>query len=721
MPLQLEKLATFKGRKGPVLLVVADGVGLAPDSDANAVSLAHTPVMDRLLESRLATRLFAHGTWVGLPSDDDMGNSEVGHNALGSGQIINQGAKLVNQAFADQSIYANDRWKEVEKRGNTGHCVHFLGLLSDGNIHSHIDHLLSLISRCDQQGVQQVRIHCLLDGRDVDPRSAPRYLRQLGKILDKINQNPNRAYHIGSAGGRMGITMDRYGADWEMVNKGYDLHVHGIGDGVQDAMQEVERQYAADDNLTDQTLAPFVVVDGNGNPIGKMQDGDAVVLFNFRGDRAIEISQALEQEIFDQFDRKQHPNIFFCGMLEYDGDLKVPQHFLVNPPVIEKTMTEYLCAEGIASFALSETQKFGHVTYFWNGNRSKKVDEALETWVEIASDNIPFDQAPEMKAREITEQTIALLRSGSYRFGRINFANGDMVGHTGNIAATVKGIEAIDQCLGDLIDVVEDLEGIFLFTADHGNADEMYIEKNGERIPRTSHSLNQVPFVIVDNGHSDEYALTSGKSLGLANVAATTLNLLGYRAPPEYQPSMIQFSGEPRSRRSIHQGAVVDLALETVKLPNNEILALEIVRHPGGAVVIAMDHQQRLCLIRQFRHAAGGWIWEFPAGMLEPHEPPEDAAFRELKEETGCTVDHLVSLGSTLSTPGFCTERLYIYLAENVQKGDAQPEAYEMIEVHWLTLEEIIQMAARGEIDDAKTIVALFRLQHYLTGNPPDK
>lgn len=714
--MQLEKLATFNGRKGPILLVVADGIGLAPEGPANAVSLAKTPVLDRLLGSKYSARLKAHGTSVGLPSNEDMGNSEVGHNALGSGQIISQGAKLVNQAFESGSIFTNDSWTQVEQRGKSGATIHLLGLLSDGNVHSHINHLLSLIERCDRRSIKRIRIHCLLDGRDVEPRSAGVYLDRLQQTLDDINQKPGRDYRVASGGGRMVITMDRYQADWNMVKRGYDTHVHGIGNTVVDAKEEVLRQYQADAEITDQTLDPFVIADENGVPVGPMSDGDAAVFFNFRGDRAIEISQAMQEQEFKHFDRGQHPDIFFCGMLEYDGDLHVPGHYLVNPPVIENTMIEYMCAENLCTFAVSETQKFGHVTYFWNGNKSGYLNQELETWIEIPSDNIAFNKAPDMKAREITKETITLLGNGEYRFGRINFANGDMVGHTGDIDATIQAIETVDKCLGELVTAVIEQDGILILTADHGNADEMFVVKDGDQVSRTSHSLNQVPFVIVDSGDDDSYKLRKMDDAGLANVAATVFNLMGYRAPAGYEPSLLEFPDEPRSRRVIHSGAVVNLGLETVRLPNDEILALEIVRHPGGAVVIAMNSEHQVCLIKQFRHAANGWIWEFPAGLLEPFEDPETAASRELKEETGCTAKTLIPLGSTLTTPGFCTERLYLFLARDVVRGAAEPEDYEFIETHWLPLEKVNQMALNGDIDDAKTIVALFRLNQYLEG-----
>ena len=708
--MHLDKLVTFHGREGPLLLVVMDGIGLAPPGPANAVSLARTPALDELLASNYHLPLHAHGTHVGLTDDGEMGNSEVGHNTLGGGRIFAQGAKLVKQAIDDGSIFAGETWGEVEARGMRGGTAHFIGLLSDGNVHSHIEHLFALLERCRQTGVQSVCVHALLDGRDVAPRSALRYLAQLETRLADINRSGEFNYRIASGGGRMAITMDRYQADWPMVKRGFDAHVHGIGRAVGNAADEVQRQYDADPEMTDQHLAPFVIADADGKPCGAMGDGDAVVLFNFRGDRALEISRALEEADFSEFARGAMPEVFFCGMLQYDGDLNVPRHYLVNPPLIERTMGEYLCAEKIKTFAVSETQKFGHVTYFWNGNRSGRFDEALETWVEIPSDDIEFHRAPAMKAVEITDATIALIRSGEYRFGRVNFANGDMVGHSGDLDATVRAVEVVDECVQRLRDVVAQCRGTLIVTADHGNADVMFEEKNGKRVVRTAHTLSPVPFAIADSADDGAYTLADIDNPGLANVAATVFNLLGYRAPDDYSPSLLHFPAEPRSRRAIHRGAVVDLGLETVKLPNGEILALEIVRHAGGAVVVARDDDSRVALLRQFRHAAGGWIWELPAGVLEPGESPLEAAKRELREETGCHAATWQTLGATLPTPGFCTERLHLFFATDLTLQQAEPQPHELIEVHWTPLPEAVEMARRGEIDDAKTIVALFRL-----------
>ena len=709
MSLHLERLATFHGRRGPLLLIIADGIGLAPPGPGNAVALADTPVLDKLLASKMKTELKAHGTAVGLPSDEDMGNSEVGHNALGGGRIFAQGAKLVNHALASGEIYESELWREIARRGQEGRTVHFIGLLSDGNVHSHIDHLLALLARCAEDGVKRARIHVLLDGRDVPERSAPQYLETLEQKLETLRKEYGADYRVASGGGRMVTTMDRYEADWSIVERGWNAHVHGIGRPFPSALAAVETMYAENPEVNDQYLDPFVIVGDDGEPVGRIEDGDAVIFFNFRGDRAIEISRAFEEEEFDAFDRGRVPDVLYCGMLQYDGDLKIPGRYLVAPPVIEHTMSEYLCAEEVPSFAVSETQKFGHVTYFWNGNRSGYIDEKLETYIEIPSDNIEFDRKPAMKAREITAETIELLRSGHYRFGRINFANGDMVGHTGNLQAAIEAVETVDRCTGELIEVVQALDGIVIFTADHGNAEQMFTEKNGVRAPVTSHTLNPVPFVIVDPANDGDYVMAEIGQPGLANVAATVLNLLGYRAPPDYEPSLVEFPREPLRRQLIYPGAIVNLGLETTRLPNGELLALEIVRHPGGAVVVAVDDEERVCLMRQFRHAADGWIWELPAGVLELFEPPVSTAKRELREEAGLEAREWDDLGPIFTSPGFSTEELHLFLARGLTHHAPQREKHEFIEIHWTPLEEAMEMALGGEIEDAKTIIGLCR------------
>ncbi len=712
--MKLEPLVTYPGSQGPVLLIIADGVGSDADTPANAVTCARTPNLDSYHDTAIYTELKAHGTAVGLPSDNDMGNSEVGHNTLGGGRVFDQGAKLVNNAISNGTLFVSEHWNEIISRGISGQTVHFIGLLSDGNVHSHIDHLFALIDACKASEVNTVRLHILLDGRDVGARSALQYVTKTEEHLSRINCEGGFDYRIASGGGRMVVTMDRYQADWKMVKRGYYVHVHGIGKKVRDCADEIRTQYESDTSLTDQTLEPFVVVDKNDQPVGTITDGDAVVLFNFRGDRSIEISQALEYTEFSFFERGDAPDVYFCGMLQYDGDLNIPSKYLINPPLIERTMGEFMCDGKIQSFAISETQKYGHVTYFWNGNRSGYIDEMFETYVEIPSDNVAFNEKPEMKARAITAKSIELLESNEYHFGRINFANADMVGHTGDFDATVTAVETVDACIGELVDCVSRIQGIVIITSDHGNADKMFSEKDSVRQPHTAHTLNPVPFYIIDNRRDDQYRLSDIENPGLANVAATVFNLLGYRAPIDYYPSLIKIDNEPRDRKTLYSGSLVNLGLETALLPNEGLLALEVVRHPGGAVIVALDDKQHVCLLKQFRHAAGGWIWECPAGVLEKYEDNLTAAQRELHEEAGCKAGNWLSLGTIFTSPGFCSERLHIYLAQDLEKGDPHPEQHEFIETHWIDLEEALKMVHDGHIEDAKSIIGLYKAWHAL-------
>ena len=542
MSLHLNKLKSFAGRKGPLLLIIMDGIGIGKPDETNAVWLAKPPNLDQLLKSDLCTQLNAHGTAVGLPSDEDMGNSEVGHNAIGAGRIFDQGARLVNKALKSGEIFKTKVWEKITTRALNGGTVHFIGLLSDGNVHSHIEQLFIMIDKCAELNFPKVKIHALLDGRDVGERTALDYLIPTEEKLKKISKKKSLDYAIASGGGRMKVTMDRYNSDWNIVKRGWEAHVLGRGRMFRSASQAVKTFYEEDPKATDQYLPEFVVIDSTGKPKGTIKDGDAVIFFNFRGDRAIEISRAFTEKDFTEFDRGPLPDIFYAGMMEYDGDAHIPPNFLVQPPAIDRVVTEYLCAERIKSFAVSETQKYGHVTYFWNGNRSGYIDERLEKYVEIPSDRIEFDKAPQMKAKEITDTAIDLLKSGNYKFGRLNFPNGDMVGHTGNMQAAIAAVETVDKYLGELLAVVKELKGIAVVTADHGNADQMFtIDKKGAKSVKTAHSLNPVPFIIDDSLYRGEYRMADIKEKGLSNIAATLLNLLGYEKPEDYDPSLIEF------------------------------------------------------------------------------------------------------------------------------------------------------------------------------------
>lgn len=542
MKLELKKNEKFQGRRGPLLLIIMDGIGIGKQDESNAVYLARTPNLDNLMKSNLKTQLKAHGTAVGLPSDDDMGNSEVGHNAFGAGRVFAQGAKLVNNSIADGSIFKTENWETIIKRGLKGNAIHFIGLLSDGNVHSHIEQLFALINNCVENKIPKVRLHILLDGRDVGEKTALNYIEQTEKLLTKINSNDNFDYRIASGGGRMVTTMDRYNADWNVVKRGWDAHVLGKGRKFKSAREAVETYYKEDEKITDQYLPAFVITDGKDEPVGKILDGDSVIFFNFRGDRAIEISRAFEEKDFKEFDREFLPDVFYAGMMQYDGDLNIPKNYLVKPPAIDRTVSEYLCSAGIKSFAISETQKFGHVTYFWNGNRSGYIDDKLEKYFEIPSDKIEFDKAPKMKAIEVTEKTIELLNSNEFRWGRVNFANGDMVGHTGVMEAAIIAVETVDECIGNLLEEIKKLDGIAIITADHGNADEMFDLKKGVKNVKTAHTLNPVPFIIFDPNFNGEYKMAEIEKPGLTNLANTLLNLLGFQSVEDYDKSLIEFS-----------------------------------------------------------------------------------------------------------------------------------------------------------------------------------
>ena len=544
----LNKLNNPIGVTGPVLTIVMDGVGLAPATEANAVSLAYTPTLDMLMSKYPTVKLKAHGTAVGLPGDDDMGNSEVGHNALGSGQVFAQGAKLVSQSIENGKMFASETWgKIVSNVKDNGSTLHFIGLFSDGNVHSHIDHLKAMIAQAKAEGVSKVRIHILIDGRDVGETSALDYILPFEAYLDELRSD-SFDIKIASGGGRMVITMDRYEANWKMVEMGWKTHVLGEGRQFASAAEAVEA-YRAELKVIDQDLPPFVIAE-NGKPVGTINDGDSVIFYNFRGDRAIEISKAFDDANLDKFDRVRFPKVVYAGMLEYDGDLHIPSNYLVNPPEITNTMGEYLAGAGVSQLAISETQKYGHVTYFWNGNKSGKFDEELETYIEVPSDVVPFEQRPWMKCAEITDKLIECLESGKYACLRVNFPNGDMVGHTGNILATRCSMEALDLQLKRILDVVDKLHGVALITADHGNADEMYecdkkgmpkAGKDGSFKAKTSHTLNPVPFIIYDNYYTDKYTVKADNGeFGLSNVAATAVNFLGYEAPSMWDASVIE-------------------------------------------------------------------------------------------------------------------------------------------------------------------------------------
>ena len=535
----------FGAEKRPIVTIVMDGIGICNREVGNAIKAADTPTLDMLADKYHCFSLKAHGTAVGLPSDDDMGNSEVGHNALGAGQVFAQGAKLVSEAIESGRMFESDSWKEVVSNAKNS-TLHFLGLFSDGNVHSHIDHLKAMVVRAKEEGLSKVRIHILLDGRDVGETSALDYVCPFEEFLASLCDASFDA-KIASGGGRMVITMDRYEANWAMVEKGWKTHV--LGEGRQFASaEEAIKTIREETGLIDQDLLPFVIAE-DGKPVGTIEDGDSVVFFNFRGDRAIEISKTFEAGAdFDEFDRVRVPKVVYAGMLEYDGDAHIPSKYLVSPPEISNTMGEFLVNKGVSQLAISETQKYGHVTYFWNGNRSGKFSEELEEYIEVPSDVVPFEQRPWMKCAEITDILIEKIKEGNFGLLRVNFPNGDMVGHTGSFIAAKISVEALDVCLARILKAVDEAKGVAIITADHGNADEMYeidkktggakLNSDGTPKAKTSHTLNPVPCFIYDNFYGDKYTFAEGE-FGLANVAATVVTMMGYDAPEMWEKSLI--------------------------------------------------------------------------------------------------------------------------------------------------------------------------------------
>ncbi len=544
----LKRLESFSGPKGPVVLCIMDGVGLGKGDEGDMVTKASTPTLDWLKENSLYTTLKAHGRAVGMPSDGDMGNSEVGHNAIGSGRVFDQGALLVKNAVESGAVFDGDVWKDLTSSLTEDNSLHLLGLLSDGNVHSHINILFALIRQAQKQGIKKVRVHTLLDGRDVPPTSAHEYVAALEELLTEINGSGDFDYCIASGGGRLYITMDRYDADWPMIERGWNTHVRGEGRKFDSATAAIETLRADNPGVIDQDLKEFVI-ERDGSPVGPIVDGDSVILFNFRGDRAIEISKAFDDPDLDQFDRGPIPNIKFAGIMQYDAELQIPKNYLVSPPAIDNVMGEYLAESGVSQLAISETQKYGHVTYFFNGNRSGKFSEQLEDYVEIKSDLVPFEERPWMKGAEITEVILDSINNSKHDFIRVNFPHGDMVGHTGDLLAVEISVETVDLCLARILEALQKKEGILIVTADHGNADEMYevgkdgqLKKDSDGNPKlkTSHTLNSVPCYIYDASGASGLALAGIEDAGISSLAATSITCLGFEPPADYDPSLVK-------------------------------------------------------------------------------------------------------------------------------------------------------------------------------------
>ncbi|MBA0555333.1 hypothetical protein Golob_025518 [Gossypium lobatum] len=536
-----------KGKR--IAVVVLDGWGEYKPDQYNCIHVAQTPTMDSLKQGAPDRwRLIrAHGNAVGLPTEDDMGNSEVGHNALGAGRIFAQGAKLVDLALASGKIYDGEGFKYISESFEKG-TLHLIGLLSDGGVHSRLDQLQLLLKGASERGAKRIRVHVLTDGRDVLDGSSVGFVETLENDLAKLREKGVDA-RIASGGGRMYVTMDRYENDWDVVKRGWDAQV--LGEAPHKFKNAVEAVKKLRENANDQYLPPFVIVDDNNKAVGPIVDGDAVVTINFRADRMVMLAKALEYQDFNKFDRVRVPKIRYAGMLQYDGELKLPSRYLVSPPEIDRTSGEYLVHNGVRTFACSETVKFGHVTFFWNGNRSGYFNPQMEEYVEIPSDvGITFNVQPKMKALEIGEKARDAILSGKFDQVRVNIPNGDMVGHTGDIEATVVACKAADEAVKMILDAIEQVGGIYIVTADHGNAEDMVkrnksgeplLDKNGDLQILTSHTCQPVPIAIGGPGLAPGVRFRSDvPNGGLANVAATVMNLHGFISPNDYETTLIE-------------------------------------------------------------------------------------------------------------------------------------------------------------------------------------
>lgn len=520
---------------GPVVLAVLDGVGLRRDVAGNAVKQAHTEFLNYAVGNYKTAALAASGEAVGILKDQ-MGNSEVGHNALGSGQIIKQGISSINDAFESGKIWETSAWQEIiarlKERNST---LHFSGIFSDGNVHSSIYHLERMIDQAHAEGITRIRIHLVLDGRDTPPQSCLQYISELEAFISAFPDHPD--YRIASGGGRMVFVADRYESDWNVVKAGWDAIVNGMAPHqFTSATAAVNTFREKDPSIQDQYIPPFVIFE-NGQPVGLVKDGDAFIYFDFRADRAIEIAQAFTYDDFSYFDRVYYndagekisgkPDVYFAGLTEYNSDTHVPAHRLVEPITISGTLNELLGKKGISQLAVSETVKFGHITYYFNGNSYEKAFG--ENHIEIESDTVPFDTRPWMKSAEIADAVIKNLPN--YKFVRLNFPGGDMVGHFAELEPTITAIEAIDIQLARIAKEVDRLGGVLVITADHGNAEELM---DAEGKSKTSHTTNPVPFVIYDNTENRNlYELVNLSDAGLSNVAPTIATLLGIENLPE--------------------------------------------------------------------------------------------------------------------------------------------------------------------------------------------
>ncbi len=530
---------------GPVVLAILDGVGLAPDGPGNAVSKARTPFLGQAAREYFHVALNASGKAVGL-LPGQMGNSEVGHNTMGAGRVFKQGIAYVEEAFASGEVFKSDAWKgaitrilsenkvKLDNSDNMWYngeiepaTLHFAGIFSDGGVHSHISHLEQMVEEAYKEGVRRMRVHAIFDGRDTPPQSEPKYIQRFENFVSRF---PDADIKIASGGGRQTTVSDRYENDWGVVARGWDMMVNGEADYYFKSAEEgIVMLRRINPSVQDQDLPAFVIVDNNDKPVGKINKGDVLIYFDFRKDRAIEIAQAFTYWDFPYFNRGSYTpdDVYFVGMTEYNSDTHVPEHRLIEPEEMNETLNWFLSSRGISQLAVSETLKFGHITYYFDGNSYEK--HPGEEFIEIESFKDYSTNRPWMKSADITDVVIENLEK--FKFIRLNFPNGDIVGHTADMEATIISVEATDLCLARIAKEVDRLGGVLVIVADHGNAEEL-LDSNG--VKKTSHTMNRVPCIIYDNTlNRSKYRMASLDRPGLSNLASTIALLLGQSDYPE--------------------------------------------------------------------------------------------------------------------------------------------------------------------------------------------
>ena len=499
--------------KKPVMLMILDGFGINEKEDGNAVKLANTPNIDKLMKKFQTTKIYTSGLKVGLP-DGQMGNSEVGHTNIGAGRIVYQELTKITKSIEDGNFFAIPEFIEaIENCKKYNSKLHILGLVSDGGVHSHIRHLYGLLEMAKRRDFENVYVHCFLDGRDTPPASAENYITQLEEKMREKGIGK-----IASLSGRY-YAMDR-DKRWDRVKKCYDALVNGEGNKATSATIAIENSYQKE--VFDEFVEPTVICNGE-TPIATIQEHDSVIFFNFRPDRAREITRTIVDKDFNEFETKKMDTYFVC-FTNYDETMPNVKIAFKKEPLVN-TFGEVISKNGMTQLRIAETEKYAHVTFFFNGGEEKQYpgeDRILVPSPKVAT----YDLQPEMSACEVTEKAVEAINSDKYNVIILNFANPDMVGHTGNLDAAIKAIETIDTCVKRVVDAVEAQNGVLIITADHGNAEQMIDYKTGE--PHTAHTTNPVPLILVTE--NDKLKIKEGK---LADLAPTMLELLGIEKPEE--------------------------------------------------------------------------------------------------------------------------------------------------------------------------------------------